>query len=63
MKGRILLCKGERYRDETINNLNGAGTIMTEYGTNDYSETPNIPATYVTPKDELEIERYINATK
>ncbi|GMN39396.1 hypothetical protein TIFTF001_008621 [Ficus carica] len=63
VKGRIVYCQGNYGQDFSIDELGGAGTIMTLDLMEDTAFTPLIPATYALPKDGKKIALYINSTK
>lgn len=63
MKGRIVYCLGSSGQDFTIQRLQGAGTLMTQYELEDYAYSPVIPGTGILVKDGIKIDQYINSTK
>lgn len=58
-----MYCEGNSGQDFNIDELGGAGTIMTLDSLEDTAFTPLIPATYALPKDGKKIALYINSTK
>ncbi|XP_061370059.1 subtilisin-like protease SBT4.15 [Gastrolobium bilobum] len=62
--GRIVYCLGTGSQDYVINELGGAGTIMSVVEQSDYSTTTIIPGVFVDATTEGKtIDLYINSTK
>lgn len=58
-----MYCEGSYDQENTIEELEGLGTIMTYEGEMDFSYMTLVPATYVAQKDGDKVDRYINSTK
>ncbi|KAL3825788.1 hypothetical protein ACJIZ3_021817 [Penstemon smallii] len=62
VKGKIVYCLGKG-GDSTINELGGAGTIMSMEYFEDVAFPTLTPGTYISVQDGLKIDNYINSTK
>ncbi|KAL7092214.1 hypothetical protein ACP275_12G151800 [Erythranthe tilingii] len=62
VKGKIVYCKGAG-GDYVVKELGGAGTVMSNDQDMDTAYATGSSASYVTIKDGLKIEKYINSTK
>ncbi|CAI9760821.1 unnamed protein product [Fraxinus pennsylvanica] len=62
VKGKILYCIGYLGQDSIVDELGGAGIIMSDYSRD--TAYPNlIPGTFVSIKDGAKIDKYINSTR
>lgn len=62
MKGKIVYCQGSG-GDTVVQELGGAGTIMSSDLQNDTAFTTAAPGTDVSIKDGQKIDAYINSTR
>ncbi|CAI0408233.1 unnamed protein product [Linum tenue] len=63
VKGKLVFCRGSANQDYSINEMKGAGVIMTAAQMSDIAALTIIPGTVLTVADGDKIDRYINTTK